>query len=196
MSMPVIVASTASRCQAITDYILASAQTQSAISHIINADGEGIQAVVTPVGATASEVNQVLETSKDLADSLVNLQIVLQSKLDLFRDCLCTCCETPLLDTSLTLVSGGDGDETIVKNSIYSYTFTFDDDTVYVLQFGTLPVLPVAAGSAPVPGVTFNPADNLIVVNGAPADGQKLLLAVGSCGTMEEVAINFVYTGD
>lgn len=46
MSMPVIRPSCVSRCQAITDIIESVALEQTALSHILNAEGEKIQKVL------------------------------------------------------------------------------------------------------------------------------------------------------
>ena len=46
MSMPVIKSGEGSRCQAVTDIIESVALEQTALSHILNAEGEKIQAIL------------------------------------------------------------------------------------------------------------------------------------------------------
>ena len=55
MSMPVITPGTGTRCQAITDIIASVALEQTALSHILNAEGEKIQKIVAGA-ATADEL--------------------------------------------------------------------------------------------------------------------------------------------
>ena len=47
MGMPIITPSNTTRCQAITDIIESVALEQTALSHILNAEGEKIQKVVS-----------------------------------------------------------------------------------------------------------------------------------------------------
>lgn len=63
MGMPVITASTTTREQAITDLIQSVALEETALSHILNAEGEKIQKVVAMEGVT-SEI--LLETNKSV----------------------------------------------------------------------------------------------------------------------------------
>lgn len=93
MSMPVIVPGTGTRCQAITDIITSVALEQTALGHIINAEGEKIQKIVA-TAQTAEELLAVNQSVKATLDAITKLEMVLQSKLELFADCLCKDCPT------------------------------------------------------------------------------------------------------
>ncbi|MEG0806051.1 MAG: hypothetical protein RR364_02105 [Lachnospiraceae bacterium] len=89
MSMPVITPGTATRSQAITDIIESVALEQTAISHILNAEGEKLQAVI----AKATDADQMLAVNKSvhsMVGAITRLEMVLQAKLELFSDCTCS----------------------------------------------------------------------------------------------------------
>ncbi len=91
MSMPQITHGTESRCQAITDIIASIALEQTALSHILNAEGEKLQRVI----AKSINVEELLCVNKSvnrMVDSITKLEFMLQSKLQLFDDCLCDSC--------------------------------------------------------------------------------------------------------
>ncbi|MEM1483323.1 hypothetical protein V6615_00435 [Oscillospiraceae bacterium PP1C4] len=92
MGMPVIRPSTTTRCQAITDIIESVALEQTALSHILNAEGEKIQKVVAIVSATPDQLLAVNKSVKSMVNAITRLEMVLQSKLEMFEDCLCTTC--------------------------------------------------------------------------------------------------------
>ncbi len=56
MSMPIFEASDVLRCQAVTDVIASVALEQTALSHILNAEGEKLQALTATVGGTTEEL--------------------------------------------------------------------------------------------------------------------------------------------
>ncbi len=91
MSMPVIVPSETTRCQAITDIIESVALEQTGLSHIINAEGEKIQAVLARPDVTVEEMLAVNKSVKSMVNTISLLEMILQSKLGLFEDCLCEC---------------------------------------------------------------------------------------------------------
>lgn len=86
--MPVITPGTGTRPQAITDIIESVALEQTALSHILNAEGEKIQKIVA-VATTATEMLAVNKSAQNMVNSITRLEIVLQSKLELFSDCIC-----------------------------------------------------------------------------------------------------------
>ena len=91
MSMPQIIPGTGTRCQAITDIIASIALEQTALSHILNAEGEKLQRVI----AKSINVEELLCVNKSvnrMVDSITKLEFTLQSKLQLFDDCLCDSC--------------------------------------------------------------------------------------------------------
>ena len=91
MGMPVITPGTATRCQAITDIIESVALEQTALSHILNADGEKIQKAVA-LATTGDEMLAVNKSVQDMVNAITRLELILQSKLELFEDCLCSDC--------------------------------------------------------------------------------------------------------
>ena len=117
MGVPVIVSGTETRCQAISDIIESVALEQAALAHILNAEGEKIQKVVNPWGPLAEDsaaadpfpwhptTQELLDTNKSvkrMVDAVSRLELVLQAKLDLFSDCVCTECSTTSTTTTTT----------------------------------------------------------------------------------------------
>lgn len=91
MGMPVITPGTSTRCQAITDVISSVALQETALSHILNAEGEKIQKIVE-TATTADEMLAVNKSVNGMVDSIARLEMLLQNKLNLFSDCLCDDC--------------------------------------------------------------------------------------------------------
>ncbi len=92
MSMPIITPGAGTRCQAITDIITSVALEQTALSHIINAEGEKIQKIVRNA-ESAGEMLAVNKSVRSMVNAISRLEMVLQGKLELFEACLCTECE-------------------------------------------------------------------------------------------------------
>lgn len=90
MSMPVIVPSNVSRPQAISDIIESVALEQTALSHILNAEGEKIQAAVA--NGTICDMLAVNASVQSMVNTVTRLEMVLQMKLELFSCQLCTPC--------------------------------------------------------------------------------------------------------
>ncbi|MEG0799160.1 MAG: hypothetical protein RR228_03600 [Bacilli bacterium] len=91
MSMPIIKNSGITKCQAITDIVESVALEQTALSHILNAEGEKIQAALV-LSKTNAELLAVNKSVQLMVNSITRLETILQSKLELFGDCLCTEC--------------------------------------------------------------------------------------------------------
>ena len=70
------------RDQAISDVIESVALQETALSHILNAEGEKIQAMVAINGITAEELLALNKTASKLIESILILESVLQAKLD------------------------------------------------------------------------------------------------------------------
>ena len=90
--MPIITPGTGTRCQSITDIIMSVALEQTALSHILNAEGEKIQKVVAEA-KTTEEMLAVNRSVESMVQSITQLETVLQEKLKLFENCLCKDCE-------------------------------------------------------------------------------------------------------
>ncbi len=82
MSMPVIVPSETTRDQAITDIIESIALEETALSHILNAEGEKIQKVVA-TAATQEQLLAVNTSVQAMVNAVTRLEMVLQAKLEL-----------------------------------------------------------------------------------------------------------------
>lgn len=88
MGMPVIVNSATTRTQAITDLIQSVALEETALSHILNAEGEKIQKVVAMEGVTTDELLAVNKSVESMVNAVSRLEMILQSKLSTFEGCL------------------------------------------------------------------------------------------------------------
>ncbi len=84
MSMPIIEPSDTSREQAITDLIESIALEETALSHILNAEGEKLQAVIAIEGVTTEELLAVNKSVECMVKAITQLEMVLKSKLDIF----------------------------------------------------------------------------------------------------------------
>ncbi|MEG1743503.1 MAG: hypothetical protein RR246_04985 [Clostridia bacterium] len=84
MSMPVIIPGTGTTAQAINDIIESVALEETALSHILNAEGEKIQAFVALPGVTATQLLAVNKSVQTTVNAITNLEMVLQSKLNVF----------------------------------------------------------------------------------------------------------------
>ncbi|MEG2044381.1 MAG: hypothetical protein RR088_00180 [Clostridia bacterium] len=88
MSMPIIVPGTGTKTQAITDIITSVALEQTALSHILNAEGEKIQKIVANA-TTAEQMLAVNKSVQEMVTAITKLEMILESKLSLFSGCLC-----------------------------------------------------------------------------------------------------------
>ncbi|MEG1711061.1 MAG: hypothetical protein RR054_02525 [Clostridia bacterium] len=85
MSMPTITYSEGTRPQAITDIIESVALEQAALSHILNAEGEKIQKIIS-IATTDQQLLAVNKSVQSVINAVTRLEIVLQTKLELFSD--------------------------------------------------------------------------------------------------------------
>ena len=91
MGMPIITPSEVTRCEAVTDIIESVALEQAALAHILNAEGEKLQAIIAMENSEESLLN-VNKSVRDMVNTVAKLEFILQSKLELFSECLCTDC--------------------------------------------------------------------------------------------------------
>lgn len=89
MGMPVITPSTTSRTQAITDIIESVALQQAALSHILNAEGEKLQKILSFEDLRTETILQANKSVESMVDAVSGLELILKQKLELFDDCLC-----------------------------------------------------------------------------------------------------------
>lgn len=95
MGMPVITPSQTTRCQAVTDIIESVALEQTALSHILNAEGEKLQKAVSLSDVDPAQLLQFNKSVEQMVRTVAQLEMLLQSKLQLFSNCLCTCSFPP-----------------------------------------------------------------------------------------------------
>lgn len=84
MSMPVITPGTVTRDQAISDLIESVALQETGLSHILNAEGEKIQAIVALPEVTPDQLLAVNASVQNTINAVSRLEIILHSKLELF----------------------------------------------------------------------------------------------------------------
>lgn len=94
MSMPVITPSATTRTQAITDIIESVALEETALSHILNAEGEKIQKVVAMQDVTPEVLLATNKSVESMVNAVSRLEMILHSKLSTFEGCLCEKDET------------------------------------------------------------------------------------------------------
>jgi len=92
--MPVITPGTGSRDRAITDLIESIALQETALSHILNAEGEKMQIYINLAGVNAGQLLELNRSTELLVGAITRLEMFLQAKLDLFA-----------LDTDTTAVT-------------------------------------------------------------------------------------------
>ena len=88
MGMPVIASGTGSRFQAVTDIVTSVALEQTALSHILNAEGEKIQKIVA-CSKSAEEMLEVNRSVEAVVREIASLETILYNKLGLLQACFC-----------------------------------------------------------------------------------------------------------
>lgn len=81
------------RCQAVTDLIESVALEQTSLSHILNAEGEKLQAAIKLENITQPQLVSVNYSIKNMVNSISRLEMILQDKLSIVKECSCTCAE-------------------------------------------------------------------------------------------------------
>lgn len=89
MGVPVITPSTTTREQAITDLFESVALQQTALSHILNAEGEKLQRIFAFDSITPETVLAANHSVESTVNAIAGLESVLEMKLRLFTDCAC-----------------------------------------------------------------------------------------------------------
>lgn len=89
MGMPVIIPSTTTRAQAVTDIIESVALQETALSRILNAEGEKIQKMVALPDVTPEVLLATNKSVESMVNAVSRLEMILQSKLSTFGSCLC-----------------------------------------------------------------------------------------------------------
>ncbi len=86
MSIPFIIPGFGTRERAITDIIESTALQKTALAHIINAEGEKIQAAILMQGLNPANVLEVNDSVLAMLYSITRLELILEAKLNVLPD--------------------------------------------------------------------------------------------------------------
>ena len=84
MGMPVITPGTGTRNQAITDLIQSVALQETALSHMLNAEGEKMQAIIGMPDVTSDNLMDMNKSVNKLINAATRLEMTLLAKLEMF----------------------------------------------------------------------------------------------------------------
>ena len=82
MGMPTITQGNKTPEQVVTDIIESVALQENALSHIINAESEKMQAIIDMEGATQGQLMALNKSAELMLSAITRLEIILQSKLE------------------------------------------------------------------------------------------------------------------
>lgn len=91
MSMPKIECTHIDKCCAANSLLQSIALEETAISHILNAEGEKLQKAIAMHNCTQKDLICINKSVEDMVDKITALEIVLKSKLDLIKPLLDDC---------------------------------------------------------------------------------------------------------
>ena len=91
MSMPKIECSDVNKCCAAAAILQSIALEETAISHILNAEGEKIQKALSMHNCDCKDLLEVNKSVQDTIDKITGLELVLKSKLELILPLLEDC---------------------------------------------------------------------------------------------------------
>lgn len=63
---------------------------QAALSHILNAEGEKVQKILSFEQLTAETVLRTNRSVESMVNSISDLEMILSDKIALFQDCICS----------------------------------------------------------------------------------------------------------
>lgn len=78
-----------SRCKAITELIKAVAEQQEALARILEAEHKKIEKTTELCKTDVDDLVRIDKSVERVIAAVTRLELALQLKLDLFRDCLC-----------------------------------------------------------------------------------------------------------
>lgn len=82
MGMPIITSGTGTREQAITDIIESIALQETALAHILNAEGEKMQTIICMKDISVKELFELNCSVRKLLEAVTCLETILQEKLE------------------------------------------------------------------------------------------------------------------
>ena len=72
-----------------TDLFESIALQQTALAHILNAEGEKLQRIFSFSEISSETILQANQSVESMVNSIASLESILKQKLDLFDDCMC-----------------------------------------------------------------------------------------------------------
>lgn len=90
MSMPKIECNNINKCCAAASVLQSIALEETAISHILNAEGEKLQKAIS-LNCDQKDLIKINKSVEDMVDKITSLEVVLISKLDLIKPILDDC---------------------------------------------------------------------------------------------------------
>lgn len=94
MSMPKIECTDINKCCAASSLLQSIALEETAISHILNAEGEKLQKAIS-LNCDQKDLLKVNKSVEDMVEKITSLEMVLKSKLDLIKPILDDCDSKP-----------------------------------------------------------------------------------------------------
>ena len=82
MGMPIITPGTGTKEQALTDIIVSIALQETALAHILNAEGEKMQAIICMQEVSTKELFELNCSVRKLLEAVTNLEEILKEKLE------------------------------------------------------------------------------------------------------------------
>ena len=93
--MPVIEPTNIDKCDALSSILQSIALEETALSHILNAEGEKIQKVLCLHNLDCKDILEANKSVQDTIDKVTTLEVVLKEKLALIIPLLENCCKKP-----------------------------------------------------------------------------------------------------
>lgn len=94
MSMPCIECKNIDKCCAASALLQSIALEETAISHILNAEGEKLQKAIS-ISCDQKDLIEINKSVEDMVDKITSLEVILKSKLDLITPILEDCGKKP-----------------------------------------------------------------------------------------------------
>ncbi len=92
--MPKIECSNIDKCCAATSLLQSIALEEAALAHILNAEGEKLQKVIS-MDCNHKDLIEINKSVEDMVDKITSLEMVLKSKLELITPILDDCGKKP-----------------------------------------------------------------------------------------------------
>lgn len=87
MGMPIITPGNTTADQAITNLIESVAMQETSLSHILNAEGEKMEAIIDMEETSPEELLRMNRSAEMMISAVTRLELILQGKVELFVQC-------------------------------------------------------------------------------------------------------------